>query len=647
MKALNRLLIISPLITLFAINYHTVKAQIYYEPTIQGNLSVCIGSPVTYKVVFTEGQPPRAEFNSKGVIEKSKSAGIGFPVSQPIYTWSITNGTILGGAGTSEVTVQFGSTNASISVSVEYTINGTAVWRELEINVTTTGNSPSPAGIITGSDNVCTGVSGVVYSISPIPNAIGYSWSLPSGASITSGSNTNSITVNFSSSALSGNISVCGTSSCGNGIASTLQVTVVSPSIAGNITGLNVVKPGTNGVSYSVTNVAGASSYFWEIPNGATIASGINTNSIAVNYPSNATSGIVKVTPRNGCGSGIPSNMSVTVGDFSTAGSLIVNPADAVNSNLRFKTNGTNLGIIGSDASINSGGTTTNLGMAVFGNNSLEFSTNGTKRFVINGSGNIGIGTALPIAKLDVIGDINISAGNSFKVGGVAINGSQWLSGSNNSISYSSGNIGIGTTTPSLPLEVNGGIKAKYLYTNDITGMYVGNAVDGLGSGYTGGLFYAYGSNPLYFYTNGVSRMYIKNDGNIGIGVTNPHYKLTVEGTIAAREVKVTAETWADFVFHPTYKLRTLGEVEQFIKINSHLPEIPTVTEIKENGISLGEMNAKLLQKIEELTLYMIEQQKQMVEQQKQMVEQQKVNEKQNQLINEFERKLEVIANKK
>ena len=101
------------------------------------------------------------------------------------------------------------------------------------------------------------------------------------------------------------------------------------------------------------------------------------------------------------------------------------------------------------------------------------------------------------------------------------------------------------------------------------------------------------------------------NDTGVGIGTTNPgSFKLAVEGIIGAREVKVTTDSWADFVFEPDYKLMSLADLETFIKTNKHLPEIPTTAEVKENGIAVGEMNAKLLQKIEELTLYIIEQQK-------------------------------------
>lgn len=95
----------------------------------------------------------------------------------------------------------------------------------------------------------------------------------------------------------------------------------------------------------------------------------------------------------------------------------------------------------------------------------------------------------------------------------------------------------------------------------------------------------------------------------IGIGTNNPSYKLDVNGTIRAKEV-IVATGWADFVFKDDYKLPTLSEVENHIKDRGHLPDMPSEAEVKENGIGLSEMNTKLLQKIEELTLYAIQQNK-------------------------------------
>ena len=104
-------------------------------------------------------------------------------------------------------------------------------------------------------------------------------------------------------------------------------------------------------------------------------------------------------------------------------------------------------------------------------------------------------------------------------------------------------------------------------------------------------------------------------NGNLGVGTSNPTSRLSVNGNIRAHEVKLELTGWSDFVFEPTYRLRPLSEVESFILANRHLPDIPSESEVLENGIELGAMDAKLLQKIEELTLYMISMEKRLKEQ--------------------------------
>lgn len=107
----------------------------------------------------------------------------------------------------------------------------------------------------------------------------------------------------------------------------------------------------------------------------------------------------------------------------------------------------------------------------------------------------------------------------------------------------------------------------------------------------------------------------VLNNGNIGIGTSAPQYLLDVKGTIRATEVRVESiDKFADFVFEKGYQLPSLPEVNNYIRVNRHLPDIPSATEVKENGLSLVDMQVKLLQKIEELTLYVIEQDKKIKE---------------------------------
>ncbi|MDY0076911.1 MAG: hypothetical protein RBR87_06505 [Bacteroidales bacterium] len=106
--------------------------------------------------------------------------------------------------------------------------------------------------------------------------------------------------------------------------------------------------------------------------------------------------------------------------------------------------------------------------------------------------------------------------------------------------------------------------------------------------------------------------MVITQQGNVGIGTADTkNYKLAVKGNLIAEEVVIKlAGQWPDFVFEDTYELMPHAELEQFIQSNKHLPGIPDAQEVVEKGVSIGEMNALLLQKIEELTLYMLQQQK-------------------------------------
>ncbi|OJJ19522.1 hypothetical protein BKI52_22205 [marine bacterium AO1-C] len=104
--------------------------------------------------------------------------------------------------------------------------------------------------------------------------------------------------------------------------------------------------------------------------------------------------------------------------------------------------------------------------------------------------------------------------------------------------------------------------------------------------------------------------MTISKEGEVGIGTgVTSGYKLSVNGNVRAKDIRVYT-SWADFVFANDYQLRPLNEVEKFIEKNGHLPEIPSAKEVAKNGVQLGEMNVKLLQKVEELTLYIIQQNK-------------------------------------
>ena len=119
----------------------------------------------------------------------------------------------------------------------------------------------------------------------------------------------------------------------------------------------------------------------------------------------------------------------------------------------------------------------------------------------------------------------------------------------------------------------------------------------------------------------------VSSYGNVGIGTTSPDSKLEVDGKIICEEVEVKNVS-ADYVFENGYKLRTLEEVEAFISNNGHLPGVGPATETAK-GVNLSEFNSLLLQKIEELTVYTIEQEKRLNAQQK------KIEELQNSILNQ------------
>ncbi|WP_157814115.1 hypothetical protein [Olleya sp. Bg11-27] len=183
-------------------------------------------------------------------------------------------------------------------------------------------------------------------------------------------------------------------------------------------------------------------------------------------------------------------------------------------------------------------------------------------------------------------------------------------------------NVGIGTTDPDAKLDVNGSVKFNHSTYNH-TNLQIGHdtndrlfADNSSNKHYGGGLFFRITPDPsLNIPLNYIDVMMLTDKGKVGIGTkTMGNHRLAVGGSIGAREIKVEANGWSDFVFEKSYDLPTLKEVEKHIKEKGYLKDIPSAKEVEKNGIYLGEMNAKLLQKIEELTLYTIAQEKKIKE---------------------------------
>lgn len=181
------------------------------------------------------------------------------------------------------------------------------------------------------------------------------------------------------------------------------------------------------------------------------------------------------------------------------------------------------------------------------------------------------------------------------------------------------GNVGIGTSAPNPSARLN------VYNSGSATQMIIGNPSTGSG-GYTGLLMGTSADSNGFGFIEAVKSSgsaygdIILNrwGGNVGVGTNITDAKLTVKGTIHTNEVKVDLSVpGPDYVFEKDYHLMSLEETKAYIDANKHLPEVPSAKEMEKNGVQLGEMNMLLLKKVEELTLYVIEQNNLILEQQK------------------------------
>ncbi len=306
-------------------------------------------------------------------------------------------------------------------------------------------------------------------------------------------------------------------------------------------------------------------------------------------------------------------------------------------------------------------------------NGNVSIGTSQTNYFVVKESGKLGVNTNDPTASFDINGNLRIRQGAAenyvltstangtglWKEMKLALNGntltianlntsvdlsgfrqtlsydgtslvlsnnggsvpvssfSHWTK-ANNKLSTNLG-IGVGTTTPdySSKIHVKGNSKAVFLEPVIANGTgYVDIGFSNPGVGHESWIILSHVNDPekgnaLMFWSRlGAPLILVGNDVRMGIGTANPQYTLDVRGEAHFCVVRVSTQGWCDYVFDEDYRLPDLGELEHYIKQNKHLPGIPPEAEVLETGIDLGEMNKKLLEKIEELTLIIIEQNK-------------------------------------
>ncbi|RXK82902.1 hypothetical protein [Filimonas effusa] len=227
----------------------------------------------------------------------------------------------------------------------------------------------------------------------------------------------------------------------------------------------------------------------------------------------------------------------------------------------------------------------TGTGVGGDGNNPVSLVTKGLIRAIVLPDGNVGVGTTSPVEKLHVMGNIRSEGLVRFYTPYVDAGGTSGIVANPN-----------GWTR----IDPNGGRFIMTVFKEDVEAAR--NILD------------------IERVDTWQKLMELKADGsgffqgNIGIGTTTPQSKLAVNGNITTKKIKVTQIGWPDYVFDSSYQLPSLSHVETFITENKHLPEVPSAAEVKKDGLDLGDTQVVLLKKIEELTLYIIQQNKEITE---------------------------------
>lgn len=251
-------------------------------------------------------------------------------------------------------------------------------------------------------------------------------------------------------------------------------------------------------------------------------------------------------------------------------------------------------------------------------------STSGTsytnRLFVQNTSGNVGIGTMAPSSKFEVV-DPSAVRMNIYSSAVPAASSKIWVSNTAHSFNFGIDNTGIGRIGSNINYANQVNLINFKTDAYDMPLVWIGE-VAGAPNTAELSVNVAGNANAIDVFDAGTANttFKVKKDGTTHIGSGRPlntgiaaGAKLSVDGMILAKDIRVaisTATHWADYVFEKNYNLLELSKVEAFYKKNKHLPEVPTAKEVSENGFDVTQMNTLLLKKIEELTIYLVEQQK-------------------------------------
>ncbi|MBO9675437.1 MAG: hypothetical protein J7577_18455 [Sphingobacteriaceae bacterium] len=240
------------------------------------------------------------------------------------------------------------------------------------------------------------------------------------------------------------------------------------------------------------------------------------------------------------------------------------------------------------------------------------------QKVVMESDGKVGIGKT-PEYNFDVAGTGRVEGQGWFSYGNTAMGGYSWTNAAltTNSIEIVNNHGTVTNSSPTLAFHRYGSGGPQFRLAADGSNvLYLESA--GANSSRSP---VPYGGGPNSYF----SKLYIDADltamGNVGIGTSTPNEKLAVNGKIRAKEIKVEATNWPDYVFEEGYKVGTLQELESYIKTNKHLPDMPSAKEIDTQGLQLGEMVKMQQKKIEELTLHLIEKEKQLRNQENKVIQ--------------------------